>query len=506
MARLSKHIMLIAALLDAVVRGADKEAASRFGAAFEVLCDAQRRDPQSTAELLAHPQIGVWAAYCTRQLYARPGNASVDRQDLAHFSGVAMAAAMRARIDCTLRLPVRDGYVMIPTMGRVAASPREAWLASATSRAGELAIGDRPVHATAADGGPDRPGDWEPVRRLRTTHRGITLEVDLDDVDPYRHQHGRGPAPRLDPPDVAIWADLTDRAWGLLVESDPAHARELSAGLRSMIPLVTTNPSRGISSTSQDGFGAFALTPPDSAMTLALAFVHEFQHSKLSGLLDLVPLHDRNTSDRYYAPWRDDPRPIGGLLQGSYAFLGIADFWRRLMRSSATVNVAQIHLASTRRQVGEVLDTLMTSGHLTIAGIRFVDTMRASLLRITAEPVSDVVEAEAAQAGRRHRLAWRMRNTKADPDDVRRLAERWPSRQLVTVPVNGNTVDHYRARIRERPADLEAWAGLLLEVAPATTSLPNRPELLYPVYAMLRDRFGRTPEPDALVRWFVTAV
>jgi HEXXH motif-containing protein len=25
-----------------------------------------------------------------------------------------------------------------------------------------------------------------------------------------------------------------------------------------------------------------------------------------------------------YAPWRDDPRPRSALLQGSYAFLGVA--------------------------------------------------------------------------------------------------------------------------------------------------------------------------------------
>jgi hypothetical protein len=31
---------------------------------------------------------------------------------------------------------------------------------------------------------------------------------------------------------------------------------------------------------------------------------------------------------RYYVPWRDDPRPISGLLQGAYAYLGVTGFWR----------------------------------------------------------------------------------------------------------------------------------------------------------------------------------
>jgi hypothetical protein len=31
---------------------------------------------------------------------------------------------------------------------------------------------------------------------------------------------------------------------------------------------------------------------------------------------------------RYYAPWRADPRLASGLLQGTYAFLGVSGFWR----------------------------------------------------------------------------------------------------------------------------------------------------------------------------------
>lgn len=32
---------------------------------------------------------------------------------------------------------------------------------------------------------------------------------------------------------------------------------------------------------------------------------------------------------RYYAPWREDPRPISGLLQRTYAFLEVSAFWQR---------------------------------------------------------------------------------------------------------------------------------------------------------------------------------
>jgi HEXXH motif-containing protein len=33
-----------------------------------------------------------------------------------------------------------------------------------------------------------------------------------------------------------------------------------------------------------------------------------------------IDMCDRGTRDLFYAPWRDDPHPPGGVLQGIYAF------------------------------------------------------------------------------------------------------------------------------------------------------------------------------------------
>ncbi|WP_433731951.1 aKG-HExxH-type peptide beta-hydroxylase [Actinoplanes sp. CA-051413] len=30
----------------------------------------------------------------------------------------------------------------------------------------------------------------------------------------------------------------------------------------------------------------------------------------------------------HHAPWRDNPRPLGGLMHGVYAFFGFAGLWR----------------------------------------------------------------------------------------------------------------------------------------------------------------------------------
>lgn len=501
-ARLSKHLLLIRALLDAVRASADRELKELFLTAFDVLCEAQQRAGPETAELLAHPNIGTWAAHCVRGIRTSAG-LQASRLDLAHLGGVAFVAAGRAGLDCTLMVPVRDGEVVLPAWGRFILPSADRQAVAIVKRADGVWLDGHPIALTPTAQPRDRGVVWEPIRHLVASCRGIDVDVGLDDIDPYRDVHGRRPMPRLAPADVAVWADLMDRGWALLVGCDAERAREVAAGVRSMVPLVTTDPAHGISSTSQDGFGAFALTLPDSALTLAIAFVHEFQHSKLSALLDLVPLYDESAPDRYYAPWRDDPRPLGGLLQGAYAFLGITDFWRRMLRSSPAVDVAEVHLARTSVQVAEVLETLAASGHLTDAGAAFVAIMRKTLDDLTAEPVSEAATIEATRAERHHRLTWHMRNTKPDPDLVRQLTDRWladpvhpPDRTTTRLAVR-------RARIAAAPTRLEEWASLLLDLCVAPAAMPQRPELLYPLYATVRRRLGRPPEPVELARWFL---
>ena len=43
---------------------------------------------------------------------------------------------------------------------------------------------------------------------------------------------------------------------------------------------------------------------PSTAAEFAVTLVHEFQHSKLSAMLDLKPLIDPADDRRYFAPWQ----------------------------------------------------------------------------------------------------------------------------------------------------------------------------------------------------------
>jgi HEXXH motif-containing protein len=235
----------------------------------------------------------------------------------------------------------------------------------------------------------------------------------VDDLDPFRNSYHIPAAGRLSDSEVARWNDLFDGAWRLLTSLAPGHASELAAGLRTMVPLAAdTGPAR--SATVRDAFGSFGLTPPDSPTELAIAMVHEFQHSKLSALLDLIPLHEPSGPETYFAPWRRDPRPLGGLFQGVYAFLAIADLWCSLREEPTMRLVAERGLARIREQVSAGLSELTSSDKLTPAGERFVAGMRARLDALFAVPVPVEVETAAREALRRDHQEWQRRNARSN--------------------------------------------------------------------------------------------
>ena len=101
----------------------------------------------------------------------------------------------------------------------------------------------------------------------------------------------------------------------------------------------------------------------------------------------------------FYAPWRDDPRPVEALLQGAYAHLGVTDYWRaRRHRAEGSDAVAAAErFARWRALTAEAIETLAGSGALTDRGYQVVARMRATVEPWLGEPVDDA----AAEAARR---------------------------------------------------------------------------------------------------------
>ncbi|MFD8429021.1 HEXXH motif-containing putative peptide modification protein [Streptomyces coelicoflavus] len=268
---------------------------------------------------------------------------------------------------------------------------------------------------------------WLPLRTLTHTTPTGPVAIPLDDLDPYRDLDDPVPPARLDAEEAAEWQRVFDGAVAALAATgtEQGPGRLDPALIRAVVPYGRTAatppapPTVAVSASSGDSFGAMVISRPGSALALAETLVHEFQHSKLAALLHLFPLLDDDREERYYAPWRADPRHLTGLLHGAYAFTGVAGFWHDRLTDPAHAEAAAYHFALRRVQCRLVVRTLLTSARLTAPGRRLVEGLARTLDGWLRVPVDRAALRRARTAAVLHRTQWRLRNVAAPdaPDD-----------------------------------------------------------------------------------------
>ncbi|MEU5909640.1 HEXXH motif-containing putative peptide modification protein [Micromonospora sp. NPDC047527] len=527
----------------AAARAADDQ--PLVGQSLALLTRAEQADPVTVADALAHPPVTGWARA------ALDGTAGP-----TYLAALAAVAATRAGLTFTLTVPGPvDGVLPLPTVGAASGLPTGPVLLR--GEAGTLRIGadrggagDRvrigivDGHRIGADGG---GVCWSPVRRISLVEG---FGVVVDDQDPWRHCYHRPSAARLDDAAAARLGRLTADGWQWLRAHLPAHADALTVLLRSLVPLLPPPSGNPVSATSRDALGAIALSVPADARTLALLLVHELQHTKLGALLDLVPLYRTGGPARYRAPWRLDPRPVGALLQGAYAHLGVAEVWRCRRHEGVA---ATFEYAYWREQTTRAARQLAGAAELTDAGRSFVAGM-ARTLRDWRDPVDGRVEAAVRDVADAGAVRWGLANLLPDPEGVSRLARAWrhgvppeagvPAPTVVPAPARPalaadsgpeaavrrrllgsggpsgsnpsdqayaagnleNALAGYRRRLTADPADVDAWVGLALAAhhtgrPGAAGALVCRPELVRALSQTLPDT-----DPLALADWLAQTI
>ncbi|MFF2143089.1 aKG-HExxH-type peptide beta-hydroxylase [Kitasatospora sp. NPDC058190] len=209
---------------------------------------------------------------------------------------------------------------------------------------------------------------------------GLRWEPVVDHVGPRRVDFGRPPAGPLSPGELSLWHEQLAEAWRILVRRHRRHAQALAACVGTVVPLRPAPGGEGVSAAARRAYGAVAASLPGDPALLALALVHEFLHVQLGALLDLVPLHRPNGPVIYHAPWRTDPRPVGALLQGTYAHLGVASFWcAEAAAGGAGGARAEGEFARWRQHTLTAAETLLACGELTSQGSEFTEELVRSV-------------------------------------------------------------------------------------------------------------------------------
>lgn len=399
----SKHMLLIRGVMDQA-RAQDHPQASGTRRAYDLLATLQHDDPEAVDPVLQHPAVGAWARRTILAL--RSGDPGAVPQQMA---AVAAAAAIRAGTSCDIDVPAIDGRVTLPSLGQAIIRPTATATVQCDNGSAEVLDGSKVV-PIPRDPWQDSSG-WQGLREMSARVEDNELRVVVDDLDPYRMPGMPNVGDRLDGGELDVWRATLQSAWELLVRHHRHVAEEVAGTIRVLTPLAP--PPQGQSSaTSREAFGCVALSAAPDPVTMAVTLTHETQHAKLSALLDLIPLTSPDDGSRYYAPWRDDPRPIPGLFQGAYAYLGVTDFWRhqRELEHGEAATRAAAEFSRWRVSALSVARTLLASGRLTAAGEIFVTKMSERLTSWSGETVPTRARALAEHLVARHRAEWHERN------------------------------------------------------------------------------------------------
>lgn len=562
----SRRKLLLYALLEAAAKTPEQ-----FGplppieTVWELLARVEDASPASFDRLLSYPYVGSWAGYTFRLLHNGLSGVGPLWIHLGHAHAIAAAAAIHAGIRFEIAVPLWNGNVALPSLGLARLPASSPFLvAEVGGERGDYVVSHAEWRVRLPSSPEATTPDWWSIRRMHTSAGGERFAVRLDDLDPYRGLYEPVSPQRLNTAEYREWCGLLDKAWRLLVAAMPEYARLLPVGLDSLVPKPRV-PFRNPSASTGEAFGSAVLGRPTDAASLVATLVHEFQHIVLGGVLHLTPLYGKDARERIYVPWRDDPRPLGGAVQGVYAFFGVAAFWRAYAASGAgkMARRAWFEFAYWRQETWRTLESLRGDPRMTPAGRRFLDGVAEVLgpwqhERI-AKDVSDLASAVAAD----HRAGWRLRHLRPNPGAVTELAGMWLSgrsrppvtllrHELPPTPVPDGTwsrartdlirlalteaglaqlpdiwptvpgataadfayvtgryhtaVRKYRSELADMPDQTTSLVGLGLALAaigpnPAAQALLHRPDLVRAVHRELRGRTRHVPPQEAIGAW-----
>ncbi|MER6066780.1 HEXXH motif-containing putative peptide modification protein [Streptomyces sp. NPDC001792] len=404
----------------------------------DLLLRADSADPEAVTTVLLHPTVGRWMSRALRALETLPSGPSAPSSppsaDLPHLHAVAAATAIRAGLSFALPVPLRDGLAFLPTLGTADLRAAGSTTAQVVATNGSAVVRSANTEVRLPSPAEPTPHGWTPTHRMPKPIGPGHFNLVLDDQDPYRETDGPVAPSRLDLAEVTRWRQLTRDAGNLLARTDPRQAEAMAAALTTLTPRPATPSGVMNSVSSTDAFGGVVLTTPSDGVELAVTLVHEFRHMKLNAVLDVTDLYDdegeESEVESYYAPWRDDPRPLSGFFHGVFAFFGVVDFWRRLTREATgdALRRAQFQLIHWRMQTWDAYTVLRSSPRLTAAGREFTAMMGDTATTWTDHPAPPHdVTTLATEAVVAHRTRWRLHHLCPQSADVAELAEAWSS-------------------------------------------------------------------------------
>jgi len=216
-------------------------------------------------------------------------------------------------------------------------------------------------------------------------------------------------APELETPAAHDLALRIGDGFELVREVDPELAAHIDNLIDWFVPLSSPDGNVDNAFSSSDLAGLIFISEADRGLHLAETLVHEYHHNELNLILEVEPLFESRPDELFYSPWREDPRPLAGLIHALHVFVALADFYRRALDVPALAE----HHDACRERLRCIVSQLRT-GLLQVPVERLTDLGRELLAGMEEElrqqRGAENSRATLPAAQQRHLESWRRRH------------------------------------------------------------------------------------------------
>lgn len=191
-------------------------------------------------------------------------------------------------------------------------------------------------------------------------------------------------------------AGLIESALAILARFHPEVYRQFADNVYS-IALKPLSKGGFTNMAYSDLPGTFIISFKNNAYELADIFIHEFHHNRLfffeeqGGFFSQKGGPDALSDASFYSPWRDDLRPLHGILHAAYVYTPVNEFWLSVLKHGDTTsnqglqNYAIDCLLRGVMQVHLGLYILMQNADLSELGQAILEQIQDRLNAITTE-------------------------------------------------------------------------------------------------------------------------
>lgn len=222
--------------------------------------------------------------------------------------------------------------------------------------------------------------------------------------------------------ELQLWISTLEKALEIL-KADEVSFDLVSSFVSYLVPLkqndVVTNLSFSVRNLPNVIFKNNELTPYLIGETL----VHEADHQFFYAIEKSVNFWKGNIKlqqPTFFSPWRDDPRPLDGILRGLSSFARVSQYYSTIIRTckftSQQLEQVGLMLLQRLRESDIALNTILETQQLSEYGLVYVNEIQATLTSINVIaltfPQFERWNQHAARSIKKHKENWLLINSR----------------------------------------------------------------------------------------------